>query len=426
MSHLPSIAIVGDFDSGKSTTFDALCDGRYIAPRRFVGFGIMANNIVISAENIDDDERKEGLSEWADVSFKTPRAVAVGLARVLRQPLMGSAAFRKFNANLSDEQFAAAVSTDEGFSELVDLDNVECRSVLKESAETILKNWRNNRDSLSYDEVDNLRIAMLQLRFYGSSEYLNLTSRIVVPIDNYRELISLPKNWMARWMDDSDSQFTLDEVAFIFVEYVLLRIHSETLRHLGCRITEIHCPGLFANAYEKHVVRRTIEKSDMVLYLTHGQKVIGQADLECIRTIGEMGMEGKIQVIANLYHFQELAIDDVIPATKHVFANEGLDIEIHPFNAKLAVLAMQGELLLNHADSLSELDKACMIAEAKVKEANVSLASIWVKVVRRVGVLAELEEVENIDNLNAESVSILRRESLLDDLISSLEQELAG
>ena len=80
MSHLPSIAIVGGFDSGESTTFNALCDGRDISPRRIFGGDIMTNAILIAAENIIGDETKDGLAEWAEVSFKTPEELAMGLA----------------------------------------------------------------------------------------------------------------------------------------------------------------------------------------------------------------------------------------------------------------------------------------------------------------------------------------------------------
>lgn len=428
MSHLPSIAIVGGFDSGKSTTFNALCDGRDISPRRIFGGDIMTNAILIAAENIIGDETKDGLAEWAEVSFKTPEELAMGLASILRRPLMDSTAFRKNNAKLSDEQFTAAMSTDDGFSELVDLDNDECRAALTDAANALWGKWQKNRASLSDEELYELRIATLRLRFYGSAEYREMTSRMVFPIDSFQNLLTVPTNWMIRWENGSDSQFMLDEVVFIFVESVLVRIHSKNLRRLGCRIME--CPSLsfFGNAYDIGVVHRTIEKSDMVLYLTHGQMSIGQYDLESIRTISKMGMEGKIQVIANLYHSQEFAIDVIISATKNAFVDAGLDIKVHPFNARLAFLSMQGALLLDPARKadFTAIDEANMRVDAKDKTGTMAPTTMWVKMVSRLGVTTELEDVEAIDSLDAESVALVRRESMLDNLISSLEQELAG
>ncbi len=428
MSQMPSIAIVGGFDSGKSTTFNALCDGRDISPRRIFGGNIMTNAVLIAAENIIGVETKDGLAEWAEVSFKTPEEIAMGLASILRRPLMDSTAFRKNFAKLSDEQFKAAMSTDDGFPELVDLDNDECRAALTDAANALWGKWQENRASLSYEELDELRIATLQLRFYGSAEYREMTSRMVFPIDSFQNLLTVPKNWMIRWENGLDSQFMLDEVTFVFVESVLVRLHSETLRDLGCRITEVPCPGLFADAYDEHVMRRAIAKSDMVLYLTRGQKLIGQADLESIRSIREMGIEGKLLVLANLYNSQELAINEIIPTTKYAFANAGLDIKVYPFNARLAFLAMQGALLLDPARKadFTAIDEANMRVDAKDKTGTMAPATMWVKMVSRLGVTTELEDVEAIDSLDAESVALVRRESLLDNLISSLEQELAG
>ena len=166
----------------------------------------------------------------------------------------------------------------------------------------------------------------------------------------------------------------------------------------------------------------------MVLYLTHGQMSIGQYDLESIRTISKMGMEGKIQVIANLYHSQEVAIDVIISATKNAFADAGLDIKVHPFNARLAFLSMQGALLLDPARKadFTAIDEANMRVDAKDKTGTMAPTTMWVKMVSRLGVTTELEDVEAIDSLDAESVALVRRESMLDNLISSLEQELAG
>ena len=212
MSRLPSIAIVGDFDSGKSTTFNALCDGRDISPRRLFGGDLKTNSVLIAAESIIGDETKDGLAEWAEVSFKTPEEIDIGLASILRQPLMDSTACRKYNAMLSDEQFKAAMSTDDDFLGLVDLDNDECRAALIDAANALWGKWQENRASLSYEELDELRIATLQLRFYGSAEYREMTSRTVFSLDTFQNLLTVPKNWMIRWENGPDSWFMLDEV----------------------------------------------------------------------------------------------------------------------------------------------------------------------------------------------------------------------
>lgn len=416
------IALVGEFQGGKSTTFNALCDGRDISPRGLGGGGIKTSAAVISAQNIAGEETKDGLSEWAEVTFKSPGAVALGLSTILRRPLMDSAPFRAFNGTLSDEAFAEALATDDGFPTLVRLDDPACRRILLDAADVLWSQWDANHSSLSDDDLDQLRIATVQLQFCGTDEYRQMVSRTILPIDKFQKLIAFPKDWMTRWTAGRRAAFTLEEVAFVFVHSVLVRIHSENLRRLGCRITD--CPGLFANAYDTSVARRTILNADAVWYLVNGEKQIGQKDLEIVRAIAAMGMLGKIEASCNLKGPHEQKIAGIIPATKAALVNAGHAIEVYPYNARLAFLATQGDLLVNRPSLFSELDRVCMLVDAKVKDGNPTPASMWAKMVRRTGGSAELEDLEDIDTLDADSVAVVRRESMLDGILSRLETDI--
>ena len=48
------IVLIGEFQGGKSTTFNALCDGRDLSPRGLGGGGIKTSAAIISAQNISD------------------------------------------------------------------------------------------------------------------------------------------------------------------------------------------------------------------------------------------------------------------------------------------------------------------------------------------------------------------------------------
>ena len=416
------IALVGEFQGGKSTTFNALCDGRDISPRGLGGGGIKTSAAVISAQNIAGDETREGFSEWAEVMFKTPKAIALGLSTILRRPLMDSKSFRAFNRALSDEEFDEALATDDGFPSLVRLDDQNCRRILLDAADVLWAKWDDNHSSISDDELDQLRIATLQLRFYGTDEYDRMISRNILPIDNFQKLIAFPKDWMARWIDGRHSKFSLSEIAFVFVHSVLVRLHSENLRRLGCRVTD--CPGLFANAYDTSVARRTILNADAVWYLINGEKQIGQKDLEIVHAIASMGMLGKIEATCNIRGSHEQKISDVIPTTKAVLANVGHSVEVYPYNARLAFLAMQGDLLVNRPALFSELDRVGMIIDAKARDDSLSPCSMWTKMVRRMGGSTELEDLEEIDTLDPKTVAVVRRESMLDGILSRLESDI--
>ncbi len=415
------IALVGEFQGGKSTTFNALCDGRDISPR---GHGIKTSAAVVTAQNIAGDETKDGLSEWAEVKFKTAPAIVLGMSTLLRRPLADMDDFRRLNAGLSDEAFAETVADSDRFPSLINLDDEANRAILQAAVDSLWQRWNDNRASLSDDELDELRIATLQLRFYDTPEYRSMTAKTVLGVGQFQKLIAFPKDWAIRWTAGPNATFTLEEAAFVFVHSVLLRIHSENLRRLGCRVTD--CPGLFANAYDTKVAERTIANADAVWYLINGEKAIGQKDLEIIRKIAAMGMLGKIEATCNLKGSHEQKMADILPATKASLANAGHNVEVFPYNARLAFLAMQGALLLDPARKadFTAMDEANMRVDAKDKTGTMTPAAMWVKMVSRTGVTTELANVEAIDALDADSAALVRRESLLDGILTRLETEI--
>lgn len=410
------IALVGEFQGGKSTTFNALCDGRDISPR---GQGIKTSAAVISAQNIAGDETKNGLSEWAEVSFKTPAAIALGISTILRRPLSSSDAFRELHNDLSDEEFSMAIANDDTFSSLVDLDNPVHRKILLQATDSLWEQWKRDKGSFSDDDLDQLRIATLQLRFYGTPDEKAMEKATVLPIDRFQKMVAFPKDWMVRWVEGGDAPFSLDEIAFVFVHSVLVRIHSENLRRLGCRITD--CPGLFANAYDTSVARRTILNADAVWYLINGEKQIGQSDLKIIRTVAAMGLLGKIEMTCNLKGPHEQKIAEIIPATKAALVNAGHSVEVVPYNARLAFLAEQGKLLLHSPALFSALDRSNMAVDAK-REGEPT--EMWTRMVRRIGTSIEVDDVETVEGLTEDTVSTVRRESRLDEILSRLETDI--
>ncbi len=415
------IALVGEFQGGKSTTFNALCDGRDISPR---GHGIKTSAAVVTAQNIAGDETKDGIAEWAEVTFKTAPAIVLGMSTLLRRPLADSDEFRRLHADLSDEAFAEAVADSDRFPSLINLDDPAHRAILQAAVDFLWKRWNDNRASLSDDELDELRIATLQLRFYDTPDYRAMTAKTVLGVGEFQKLIAFPKDWAIRWTSGADSAFALEEIAFVFVHSVLVRLHSENLRRLGCRITD--CPGLFANAYDTKVAERTIANADAVWYLIDGRKAIGQKDLEIIRKIAAMGMLGKIEATSNLWESHEQKIAEILPATKAALANAGHNVEVFPYNARLAFLAMQGSLLLDPARKtvFTAMDEANMRVDAKDKTGTAVPSAMWVKMVSRLGVTTELADIEAIDALDADSAALVRRESLLDGILSRLETEI--
>ena len=412
------IALIGEFQGGKSTTFNALCDGRDISPRGLGGGGIKTSAAAISAQNIADNETKEGLSEWAEVTFKTPYALALGMYDVLGVRLADNSNFRALS-QMKDDDF----NIPESFASLFNIEDNKYLQFAKETIAGIWNEWEEDRAKFSEDELDQLRISTLVTRFYGTPEYKKMIQKTVLPIDKFQNLVAFPKDWAIRWGNGADASFNIEEISFVFLDSVLVRLHSENLERIGCRITD--CPGLFANAYDTNVAMKTIHASDGIWYLINGEKQIGEKDLKIIKTINSMGMKDKINATCNLKGPHEQKINEVMPVTKQTLQNAGYSVELFPYNARLAFLATQGKLILEHPEKFSEKDKECMIVDAKPKAGTEpDPKTMWVKMVKRLGGNTELENLEEISLLDEDSVAEVRNASYLDGILGRLEHDV--
>ncbi len=412
------IALIGEFQGGKSTTFNALCDGRDISPRGLGGGGIKTSAAAISAQNIADNETKEGLSEWAEVTFKTPYALALGMHGILGVKLADNSNFRALS-QMKDDDF----NIPESFASLFNIEDNRHLQFAKEAIASTWHEWEQDRAKFSEDELDQLRISTLVTRFYGTPEYKKMIQKTVLPIDKFQNLVAFPKDWAIRWGNGADASFNIEEISFVFLDSVLVRLHSENLERIGCRITD--CPGLFANAYDTNVAMKTIHASDGIWYLINGEKQIGEKDLKIIKTINNMGMKDKINATCNLKGPHEQKINEVMPVTKQTLQNAGYSVELFPYNARLAFLATQGKLILEHPEKFSEKDKECMIVDAKPKAGTEpDPKKMWVKMVNRLGGSTELENLEEISLLDEDSVAEVRNASYLDDILGRLEHDV--
>ncbi len=412
------IALVGEFQGGKSTTFNALCDGRDISPRGLGGGGIKTSAAAISVQNISGDETKDGLSEWAEVTFKQPVALVLGMASVLRPILVADNEFEL----TKDEDIKEKLYSDSEFCRLVKIDDISHRAALQRAVDSLWSKWEKNKCALDDEELDQLRIATLQLKFYGTPEYKQMIQKTTLPVFDFQKLVAFPRDWIVRWLNGKNADFKLEEIAFVFIESVLVRLHSQNLGRVGCRITD--CPGLFANSYDTAVAKRVIQNSDAIWYLIGGDKQIGEKDLEILKTIKNMGMLEKTDATCNLKGSHEQKISEVIPVTKAVLESKDYNLDLVPYNARLAFLSMQGNLLLNDRNNFSEYDLANMRIDAKDKTGEAKPEEMWCTMINRLGVLTELESLEKIHDLNSTTIRDVRKESYFDDIIEKLEGEV--
>ena len=247
------IALIGEFQGGKSTTFNMLCDGREISPRGLNGGGIKTSAAVITVQNIDGNETRNGLTEWAEIEWLNVDEIRkrIGDALMLQEKNIPTACEDYF-----EQKISAA--------------------------------WKEKPTG---DELEILRIATLQFRLLAGKNLDRITADKIVAIDKFQSLVKFPKNWETRWADGMNADFSEEEILFTIVDSVLVRIHSDSLAKIGCRITD--CPGLFVSRWDTERAEKVMMRANAIWYLLNGEKELGQSDLHALQRISDFRLKEK-------------------------------------------------------------------------------------------------------------------------------------
>lgn len=313
------IALVGEFQGGKSTTFNTLCGGREISPRGLNGGGIKTSAAVITAQNVSDGETKEGLSEWAEITW---------------------------------------LSVDEIKRRIFDVLNVPLEKTDVDLAELIQQDWASNPKR---EELDKLRIATLQYRLISSAQYEQYASKKVVGITDFQEIVKFPQNWEPRWTKGNDADFSLEECLFSCIDNVLVRIKSPTLEKLGCRITD--CPGLFVSRWDTEKAITVMKRANAIWYLLSGEKQIGHdGDGKILQLIKDWHFDEKCFLSINRRKNRKMT-EQLLETDVAMLKSYGFDSEkLFKYNAILSFRLAQIEL---QRSGFSEKDLECLAMEYK-------------------------------------------------------------
>ena len=384
------IALIGEFQGGKSTTFNMLCGGREISPRGLNGGGIKTSAAVVTAQNIDGNETRNGLNEWAEITWLTPVEIKRRILYVVK----------KYDDE--SEPLCSPIIED------TPLDHI---SVLLHKA------WDKNPRE---DELDLVRMATLQYRLLSSPGFDKIISQEIVPVDRFQEVVTFPQDWESRWLNRIDADFKPEECRFSIVDRVLVRIHSAELAKLGCRVTD--CPGLFVSQWDTERAIEVMNNANAIWYLLSGQKQIGKNDLLALSKIRDYCWQDKCFFSINCRRGKE----DMEPIAKSDMAAlknaEFYPEHIYLFDAFLAFRCAQAEMLANstlppkdHEYLAIEScrkgeDHKTVLAELGNKPEN-CLAAIRKMMVKH---LTTIDEEDLADDLrNSETISSELQDALL-------------
>ena len=181
--------ILGDFQSGKSTTIDAFCDGRHISA---IGDGTATSAVLVSVSYAE----KESLRiYWREKEQFMPI-----FERVKR--VMPDYAWQTF-----------------------DLDKSAERANLANAIEL----QRRSKDGryLESGDVKFLMLCDFILTYYGT-DMLKAKKNSLLSISSISEITRFPKDGESKWEKEGVKGFTIDDAIFVFIDSVLAqspRIH---------------------------------------------------------------------------------------------------------------------------------------------------------------------------------------------------------
>ncbi len=370
------IALIGEFQGGKSTTFNALCDGRPLSP---AGHGVKTSACRAAVEPLSDPEAPE----VAHVRWRDSAQLAAGFIEVLLPHLidLDESRFREMSPAL-----AAAD---------LNLDDPRDRRLVAAATE---RGWdrAGGGDSGRGDRLDLLRAAALAARYWGDPALSAYRKRSEFSLKEAGRMIVFPPDWEIRWADRDPARFALEEVLFAFIAGVRLRIRSENLGRLGCVLTD--CPGLFASAWDSRVAREAMFRADAILYVMDAARPLKLSDLQALDFIRENGMTYKLFFGWNLRGLTLAQGERIRTAGMETLGRNGYPVtegDHALYHARLSLEAVQADRALREGGAIEAELRASiqgwMAALAPdPQDPGTEPPEAWIRRVRRVAGLDRL------------------------------------
>lgn len=266
------IVLVGEFQGGKSTTFNAMC-GREISP---MGIGIKTSACKISAQAIAADQE-----EYVELRWKTDEELTETIWGLLVD-------------HFEDDPEALKLFKDaEGLPLFPALIDPTVFRLAKKVLSLEWKKYEQHKAAYSLERLEILKIATPLVRYCCSKELKELRKHRKISVEALKSLVAFPLDWESRWaVGAGRTEWAFDEIIFAFLGEAQCYIHCDNLERLGCVITD--CPGLFAGPWDSKVAQEAMMGADAILYLLRGDKATGEAELKVLKHIHNGQQEHKL------------------------------------------------------------------------------------------------------------------------------------
>ncbi len=316
------IVLISGFESGKSTTFNAICDGQEISPR---GAMVRTSATVISAQNTADPL----LVGKAAVLWRSDKELSLIFSKYLLQTLKRIDRNRFGSLNQGDQ-----------LSEC--LTYPEDLHLVLSAVTTRLQEIEKSTDDISTEEKEALRMAKYICEFYESPLIRQIKSMKTFSVEDVEKMVCFPENWNRA--DKIKNALSDKDCIFLFVKEAHVYIKSESLMRTGSIL--IDCPGLFASNYDTRVAFDILENADAVWYILNG-KGMGQDDIDCAKRLTTAKPDKIFYTINMPPDNTETNVKKRI-IQNYVDTFEDLKVKLEasefmPYNALLALTAVQAQ-----------------------------------------------------------------------------------
>ena len=309
------MVLIGAFQSGKSTFFNYLCDGRELSP---IGFGIRTSGCKVSAHYVESDRAEKAVLTW-----RSPAELLKSLGGAL-VPYFANGEKTPSHTYLTEAE--------------VNLSNAGDRKKLADAA------WDRLSSSADEDSLELVRLALMVTRFYPEYEQRCMQGTTEMSFEEATKMASYPSTWSKLWLEAMQGRdlscFKPQDVAFAFVSAMDVYVNSPMLKELGSSVTD--SPGLFISEWDTEIARKCMHQADAVLFTFSGEKAMTAEEkkvlLQCIKT----GVQDKLILGANLKvpenQWKRILEDSVAPD----LAKAGFESPVvHPYHAALALRARE-------------------------------------------------------------------------------------
>lgn len=418
------IVLVGEFQGGKSTTFNAICDGREISPR---GAMIKTSACKISACNLADPKEEE----YCEVFWKTDRDLLLSMIKVIASYLQKAAPDRFGRA--TREQMIRRIDVSELLTEPgrelasseevepLDFRNPDDLKLIRDALKEEWAAYNKQRDSYGQENLDVLYISTLAAHFVTDPEIAELRKTNQLSVEQMGTLVTFPSDWTTRWQAGSAGAFQPKEIAFAFIASVCCHIHSPNLARLGCVVTD--CPGLFTSPWDTEVAQQAMLSADAILYLFGGEKTLTQGDIRALNQIRLVKMEHKLVYAINVKGKLRNIRDNILPENVAKLRAQGFDVaetDIQLYHALLGLCSKNGPPILSKTLDSSSVERFIKVAQSIDPDYGDSPDKIWVELADEM--VGNIVRKATVENLSEESIEQVSEHSGLNDLFEGIEQ----